>query len=181
MSFLSPVAVIAIDAVGISLALLDFTGSTRKLEAALRRHRDWYREFRQYAHDERDGLKDIRKQLNWKTHLLQISGLIAAFGAGAILINLSGGTVDWSRYADLTSNWPSWIWWLIPLALPAIWLAFYLGNTFFALSIGAFLSSILWRLFWILSKPKSGIVGSIGLALTLLGATANMLGLVQAN
>lgn len=160
-----------LDIVGISLALLDFTGASRKIEAALARFRDWEREFADYARVERSSIRDLKKQrrefldTTWRTAIgLSIAGAIAyRFG-------------DFSRLDPYLPNWPEWAWWSLLMAAPLLWVLYYIINHIVSLTIGAWISDIVWRFFWLLSRPKAGVLGTIGLALTFFDTALSLIG-----
>ena len=163
------------DIVGISLALIDFTGIARHIEAGFAKYRDW----------ERDHAKDTLERRN--RHLspegmrsfwsLRSTGVrlwddLFIFGLGALALWLMDG---FARLNEILPDWPNWVWWSLLLISPLIWVGLYMVSISFGMLLGYWRATIVWRFFWLLSRPKAGVLGTIGFALTFVDSGLNLL------
>ncbi|MEM9668893.1 MAG: hypothetical protein AAF950_08200 [Pseudomonadota bacterium] len=157
-----PIFAFCLDAIGIALAILDFTGASRRIEERLATYRDWEK-----AQAERS--KAHRSELlsgawpKWLKHTM-ISLFLAGPPIVLLTLYLYWNQTHLSRW---TEDWPSWAFGLLVAALPGIYLIYILLITLFTMSLSVWWSSTLHRIFWALSRPPAGIMGTVGLTLTL--------------
>ena len=160
---------LGLEIAGIVLAVLSFTGATNKIERGIAFLRDWIKSFTPVL---RGGLGDFfPTPQNLKR--FGVSSLWTAF----VTFLVTG----FALYADpasrdwLTSNIDTMMrferWQLIALALASPVLM-YAAVNFVGFIAGAAMYvgfSAVWLVFWGLSRPPSGVMGSIGLAIALAG------------
>jgi|GEM_PF-1383280 len=148
--------------IGLGFAVLDFTGASRKLEAMLARYVAYER---QYAQEARGTLltRDFqyhRREFVSFLPVLALSVLILGLGWW---IQRDGEVGQW-----LTSVFTSApIWLVVGFAFSAVFIAYVL-NHILSQSFSYLVSIILWCPLWLLSQPKAGIIGSIGLIIAVL-------------
>ena len=167
VSFLSPAAETTLNIVGFSLAILDFTGLSRRIEAGLARYRDWERDFVGYAKDRRNSLFDFKRiwpdflneTFNIGLGLLIAAGIVFFFG-------------DLSRADPYLPDWPHWVWWSLLACVPIFWVIYFIITHLISGTLMVWTSEITWRVFWVLSRPKAGVLGTIGLAIAAIGFIA---------
>ena len=154
---------------GIALALLSFSGADKSVEQALSSARIWVRHsapfFQAMALIARPSWDNLLRQ--WKLALRH-----AAIALIAVLPLVAFDAGAQERLAWVSAMGAPWEIWKIatvlllsPIALILIW---SIGNTVIGLSLYVTLSCI-WRLFWLLSRPPAGVLGTIGLLIALAG------------
>ena len=148
--------------IGLGLAVLDFTGASRKLEAVLRRYVEYER---QYGHEARATLLTTDLQF----HKKEFASFLPFLGAGLIILaagwwlKRDGAAGQWLTHAVLST--PAWV--LVVLVLGGIVVAYVL-NHLLSQTFSYVMSLILWAPLWLLSRPKAGILGSCGLVVAVL-------------
>lgn len=156
-----------VEVAGVLLAILSFSGASTRIEQVLARLRD---DFRRNAPLLRHGLSSFLP--TWGN--IKLYGLEALWESAALLaVIIIAMQFDPRAQAALASAYsvilPWAIWKIILLAMFAVpvlymaWAAAYFVTGVIVL----ILMSVLWRIFWLLSRPPSGIMGSIGLLLAL--------------
>ena len=175
---LSPILVLALDILGISLAVLDFTGAARKAEERLRKvslkQRKRAKLYRIWGMDFTDRRYLISDFVRFSIQIPAMT-LIAL-----LIIYLMGwwpGLMTLQKFVPDMPTDSIWFWLvLLPLA-PILWFGLYVLNRI----VGTFMAIvplvIFYRVFWLLSLPKAGILGSLGLLLPITTATLNTLNL----
>ena len=165
-----------IEIAGIVLAILSFSGMTDRIEKFLCRIRD---DFRRNAPLMRQGLSaflptwgNFRKygrEALWQMFVYVTAiAVVAPFQpkARANLEALYGLILPWSAWKIIA---------VIILVAPVAYMIWATMN--FVLGIGVYLlMSAVWRFFWLLSRPPSGVMGSIGLLFALSGPIMKLLG-----
>lgn len=158
MLFSSNAWTLSLEIVGLSLAVLDFFGLTARLEALMLRWRDWERDFVPYMRKSRTAIFPLHK--HWRTVLryaLTDIAIIAMFAAGAWTLG------DRDRIVMATNSVPLWVWWSALFWAPCALVFLHVATRQIMGPAGAALSFALWRALWLLSRPKAGIVGSLGM------------------
>ena len=169
---------LTLDILGISLALLDFTGTARKAEERLR-----YVTKRQ-----RKRAKIYRR---WIFDLKGTSGFWGSFWAFTrdvlIMLIIALCIVHvfdwWPGLKILLSYVPSvpepkvLIYGVLIILAPAIWIGVFIVNSIVGGFIVVACLTVFHRLMWLMSLPKAGIIGTLGLLLPLTTATLNALSL----
>ncbi|MFC6199202.1 hypothetical protein [Ponticaulis profundi] len=147
--------------IGLAIAVLDFTGTSKKIEAALAR----------YIEVEKQDAVEAKAQLlttdlayHWHAFRSFVPGALIGIGFFTGLWFWLGENNKLLWLIDWLPNWPWWsfVYWG-PLLLVILYILDHLTIEGFRFGI----SVIIWRMFWILSLPKSGIVGSIGLIIAI--------------
>ncbi|WP_428409093.1 hypothetical protein [Hyphococcus sp.] len=165
-----------IEIAGIVLAILSFSGMTERIEKFLCRIRD---DFRRNAPLMRQGLsaflptwsnfRRYGREALWQMFVCVTLIAIAAQTepkAKANLEALYGLFLPWTDWKIID---------VIILAVPVAYMTWAAMN--FILGIGVYLlMSAVWRFFWLLSRPPSGVMGSIGLVFALSGPIMKLLG-----
>ena len=168
----------SVEMLGIALAALSFTGASDKIERTLNKLRDW---IRSYTPILRGGLGDL---LPTPRNFIRSGG--TALWAGfitvcviALAFLMESSETRQSLY-DVYALFLPWVWWKIALlgifAVPAL----YLAATLITFVVGTVLYialSVVWAAFWALSRPPSGIMGSVGLLVAVLPPTIKFLGI----
>jgi len=169
----------SVEMLGIALAVLSFTGASDKIERTLNSLRDW---IRSYTPILRGGLRDL---LPTPRNFMRSGG--TALWAGfitvcviALAFLMESSETRQSLY-DMYALFLPWVWWKIAIvgifAVPAL----YLTVTLITFVVGTVLYIVLsavWAAFWALSRPPSGIMGSVGLLVAVLPPTIRFLGIV---
>jgi hypothetical protein len=171
MALIPPALATALDVVGISLAVLDFTGVARKVEAGLARYRDWER---QSIHDFKGELAstfNLRHHLTWDRQIRRLLTIIVMVVPAALVIWLWG---DPSRLSPYIPNWPEWVWWSLLALVPILYAVEYLLSHVIGMTLGYVFSTVIWGVFWVLSRPKVGVLGTIGLLLAFFDSGLNL-------
>ena len=159
MSFLQA---IPFGLIGLGLAVLDFTGASRKLEAILAQYVAYER---QYAQDARETLLTT----DFQYHKREFVSFLPVFVVSIIII----GVGWWLQRDGAAGQWLTSvlmsipIWLLIVLGLLVVFIVYAL-NHILSQSFSYLVSIVLWFPLWLLSQPKAGIVGSIGLLVAVL-------------
>lgn len=146
--------------IGLAIAVMDFTGASKKLETALAR----------YIEVEKQDAIDARKNLFTKDFGFHWNAFVNFLPSAAMMVALISGVWFWfgeNNKMLWIMNWlPEWPWWSVvywgPPAL-GLWYVFdhFTGEGFrFAISV------VIWRFFWLLSLPKAGIIGTVGLLIS---------------
>lgn len=147
--------------IGLAISVLDFTGASRKLEAILKRYVAYEKE---YAQDSRKLLLTTDAGFHWKAFL----GFLPALG-----LSLIAFVIGWWFYREGAAGiWisdvivASPLWLLIAAGISSVFLLYAL-NHILSYSLSYVTSVMLWFPFWVLSRPRAGIVGSCGLLMAL--------------
>ena len=159
----------SVEILGIALAVLSFTGASDKIERTLNKLRDW---IRSYTPILRGGLRDfLPTPKNFVTH--GASFLWTVF----VSVTVVGITVfydpkmrDW--LFNIAGVLGPFAWWKVAVTVPLLPLIMYVAACFAGLIVFGPLYiglTVLWGVFWLLSRPPSGVMGSVGLVVTLLG------------
>lgn len=168
---LPPIAIFILDVLGISLALLDFTGASRRIEKSLAKYREYQHENLMEAQADRVELLDFRRsgylsgqiKKGWKEFIMfPVMNLIVVY----LILKMTG-------------YWPNlsaWGVWLIALTSPFWLFAVFIAHRFSGVFMSVTVSWIIHRIFWVLSRPKTGVIGTLGLALTIFNGGSNTLG-----
>lgn len=150
--------------VGLAIAVLDFTGTSKKLEAVLRRYVAYER---RYMIDAKDHIltTDIAYHRSAFLNFLTSASLMVALLIPIILI-----FGDPERLTMLSRWIPPWPWWSFIWWGPVVIAFWYALDHLTASALDYLISLCLWGPLWLLSKPKAGIVGTIGLVIAVLGS-----------
>ena len=175
---LSPILVLTLDILGISLALLDFTGTARKAEERLRRisqrQKRRARIFFKWGFDFRNWKEQRTGFVNFwigNTIIVAIYFLIMS-----VIERRPGFMSILPSFNDLSSM-PIWAWVVIAFLSPIWSVAIYMLNGMIGTVMMAGTLVVFYRLFWLLSLPKAGVLGTLGLLLPITTATLNTLSL----
>lgn len=147
--------------IGLGLAVLDFTGASKKLEAVLARY---------IEHEKRDAA-EAREHLfttdishHWPRFKASVPGAL-------VLAVVFTGLWLWAGDQDKALwiiDWlPRWPWWSVIFWGPVALLAFYVFDHVTDWGFIYVVSILIWRILWLLSIPKAGIVGTLGLLIAL--------------
>ncbi len=160
---------LSLEITGILLAVLSFSGMTLKIEQALSRLRDW---IRRYTPVLRNGLieflptpKNIRR---YGEHALWTNSVYVSIYVIGMLSESDSRANLYAFYAIILP----WTYWKFALAtvlfIPALYMLWALIG-FVGGVIVYIILSIIGGIFWVLSRPPSGVMGSIGLMIALSG------------
>lgn len=165
MSFLNH---IPFGLIGLGLAVLDFSGASRKVEAGLIKYRNWVSKSTRYWWRQLSLIRKgkLTKTTAHKPKLLYVDLLIGLMVA--VLIGIS--------YALSSERMALSMWILLPL-LPIAFLLTSIGIGVIIIASNYMISTLVYRLFWLLSRPKAGILGTVGLVLTALATGQDYLDL----
>lgn len=164
MSFLNH---IPFGLIGLGLAVLDFTGVSKKLEAHLVKFAQWERAFGEEARAS-IGTLDVAY------HRDAIPSFLFNYGIGAICIVVTVWVYGNAGWLETPLSWlASWPLWSIVIWGPVALIVLYIFDHFAKEILGYLVCWLLWAPIWVLSRPKAGIVGTLGLAVA---AVDNFLG-----
>ena len=154
MSFLQA---IPFGLIGLGLAVLDFTGASRKLEAVLRRYVEYER---RYALE----TKKLIFTTDLDFHKQKLKRTLPVTALAVLVIAIAWAMMGESNQALWIEKWlPEWPIWSILLWAPALFLIWYVVSHLVGEFLGYATSVVLWFPLWLLSLPKAGILGTIGL------------------
>ncbi len=175
---LSPILVLFLDVLGITLAVLDFTGTARKAEERLRyitkRQKKRAKIYRRWMFNITGTSGFWRSLLDFTIEV----GVMLAFALLVIHI------FDWwpgfrvlLGYLPAIPEPRALMYGLLILFAPMIWIGIFVINKVIGgvLIVGGLV--IFHRFMWLLSRPKAGILGTLGLLLPITTATLNTLSL----
>jgi len=164
MSFLNH---IPFGLIGLGLAVIDFTGASKKLEAWIVQFAQWERAFGNEARAN-IGTLDPAYHRDAFPDFLFGYGLASICLVGIALIY---GTVGWLEIPIAwVSDWPTWS--FVVLAPVAV-IGLYIFDHFAKEILGYLVCLVIWAPLWVLSRPKAGFVGTLGL---IIAAADNWLG-----
>jgi len=164
-----------LQASGILLAILSFTGASKRIEIELSKLRN---RIRTYTPVLRNGLSDflatptnIRRYWRsaiWTTGIL-LTGL-------AVMMQFEAEPkAKFDAIYELLLPWSLWkAGMTAALILPVLYMIWAIFGFISGVAVYILLTTI-WAIFWALSRPPSGIMGSIGLAIALSGPTIRMI------
>ncbi|MEM1369187.1 MAG: hypothetical protein AAGG02_14500 [Cyanobacteria bacterium P01_H01_bin.15] len=156
----------ALNILGITLAVLDFTGIARHVEAGFVAYRAWERDHaqdtleRRNAHLSVDGMKALWSP---RATAIRLRDDVFIFGLAALALWLAD---RFEKLGTLLPDWPDWVWWSLLALGPLIWVGIYMASIYGGMLLGYWRASIAWRFFWLLSRPRAGVLGTIGLLMT---------------
>ena len=160
-----------LEIIGITIALLGFSGADKWVEQALRTAMQNWQNNAPWVKSK--ALYYLPTWKNLKACWIQIVISFATFAAGCIIIwplYLRDHAVARAR-VDPILNAISYVWEWNIFAAMAIAIILTYAWYIFSLMAFSFLIwlqiGILWRIVWLLSRPPSGVLGSIGLAVAL--------------
>ena len=166
--------ILTLEALGIFLAVLGFSGADKHVERGLNGLRDFVREwtplFYMVALFGNPTWENLKKQ--WPVALKQ---MVVPLIVGLLIVPFDPGAQE--RLAFYYSMGEPWTYWKValtvvaaPFALVLIWSV--VGSAISVLLYVA--STIVWRVFWVLSRPPSGVLGTIGLVIALASPLARL-------
>jgi len=166
---------LSLETIGITLAVLSFTGASEKIEATLVAMRKWVADYTPVL---RHGLVEfLPTPANFRRHggvavyTMVVTLVIATL---FMLLTKETRTELYSAYSLILP----WTWWKALLITVLIVPTLYFFATLITL-VGSVIVycalTILWSIFWALSRPPSGIMGSIGLIVALSGPALRLL------
>ena len=167
MQDLSWHALFSTEFIGILIAVLGFSGADKWVERVMRRALENWRANAPGLGNE--ALSFFPSWRNFKRHWKTAGIMIIAFVA-IYFLYLQHQPVASARIDYLLGLFTPWTPWKIGIAIIAGPFALYfiwaLWTFLFGLA-GYILMSIAWRFTWLLSRPPSGILGTIGLIVAL--------------
>ena len=166
---------LTLDILGISLALLDFTGTARKAEERLRKTADKQRKRAKFYW--RHGFY----MWKWKYLKNDVQSFLTIVPSGVLLsLFIVWALGRWDNLVWYQVYLPdiSWLaWWAWIFLAPAFLALAYIAHRIFSTVAMTAGFVLFYRLFWLLSRPKAGIIGTLGLLLPITTATLNTLSL----
>lgn len=161
--------IISFEFIGLLLAVLSFTGATEKIEGGLSSLRSWVAN---YTPALRRGLVEfLPTPANFRRHGGGFMRTVAITVVIATLFMLLTDQTRSELYVVYSLILP-WSWWKVILVVVLIIPTMYLLATFIGFIGGIFayiVLTILWLIFWALSRPPSGVMGSVGLLVAVAG------------
>lgn len=161
---------------GIVLAILSFSGLSVRIERGLQNLRRW---IAAYAPVLRNGLSDfLPTPANIRRYGLSALWTMSVWVVLFIIGMQSEAESRANLYAIYAVVLP-WTWWKVVAVivgfLPGLYMMWAVIGFLGGVSVYLVLS-VLWAIFWVLSRPPSGITGSIGLLIALSGPMMRILG-----
>lgn len=151
---------------GLLLAVLSFSGAIHKIENALRNLKDRIYRFLPIMRIGISGFYLNPKNIKRNGMSLLSTAVITVIICVALMLTEPETR---AMLANVYALILPWAWWKAALLIILVPIILYLEVVVFALiffgTIYGLLTAI-WYVFWLLSRPPSGIMGSIGLALT---------------
>lgn len=171
-----------LDVLGISLAVLDFTGLTRHLEAALAKYRHYERNSAKEMLAERDIAFRFRELYSAKRIWKDLTDKLVIIAAGFAFVLFTAyffGDINklWGLFAQI----PVVVWFSLIWIIPILWILVHFLEQVLGFTVAYFLSMAIWSVLWVLSRPKTGIVGTIGVIITLLGSGGGIVSGIQSS
>jgi len=158
---------LSLEFAGLLLAILSFSGAIHKIENALNNLKDRVRELLPFLRGGIIGYMPTTENIK-RNGLSFIWTAVMTVGLSVAVMLTEPETRQ--MLANIYALILPWAWWKIISLIILLPVVFYfsviIGSVIVLIPI-YFIMTMIWFIFWMLSRPPSGIMGSIGLALTL--------------
>ena len=162
---------LSLDVLGLSLAIIGFLGIADPLERYFAKLTMSAQALADWSHELRDELWPPHK--HWLTLIV---GSLKELARWSMIFALSITVQrDWERAIEFLPSWPLWVWAGAAPVILVLNVALYTLSCLLGPSVLLWLCTGVWKAFDIMSKPRGGVLGTIGLALALTSALLNRL------